>query len=96
MFGHRCEGRAHCGHQTNWTCPCTCDEGEDYSPSPSKNNPPPLNEVERLKMQIEGLLVFVQHASGCEANDFDYLDKTPCACGLRKLYNPKGCATDAG
>lgn len=39
---------------------------------------------------IESLLLYVAHDAGCSANDLDYLDRTPCTCGLRLLYSPKG------
>ena len=39
---------------------------------------------------IEALLRYVAHDNGCAANDLDYLDKSPCTCGLREFYNPKG------
>lgn len=39
---------------------------------------------------IENLFCYVQHETGCDANDLDYLDKSPCTCGLRDYYNPKG------
>ena len=39
---------------------------------------------------LENLARYLCHDVGCPANDFDYLDDTPCSCGLRKLYNPKG------
>lgn len=39
---------------------------------------------------IERLHQYLAHSVGCSANDLDYLDATPCTCGLRKLYNPKG------
>lgn len=93
MFGG-CRGDRNCGHTTNWTCPCTCDEEyeRDYSAPvlvmPKVQQP---SEVERLKAQVEGMALYVMHGAGCHANDFDYLDKTHCTCGLRQFYNPKGC-----
>ena len=39
---------------------------------------------------IEGLMRYVEHDTGCNANDLDYLDHSPCTCGLRKFYHPKG------
>lgn len=91
MFGERCLGYVGCGHATNWTRPCTCDEvierDEHIAPASVKVQTP--TEIERRKTQIEGMALYVQHQGACEANDFDYLDKTPCICGLRTLYNPK-------
>lgn len=54
----------------------------------------PPGDIEHLKMQIEGMSRYVAHDPGCDANDLDYLDQTPCTCGLRRFYNPKG-ASDA-
>lgn len=65
------------------------DEGEDECCA--------SNDLERLsdesvglKAKIEALTLYVQHNTGCMANDLDYLDHSPCTCGLRTLYNPKG------
>ena len=78
-----------CGHSTNWTCPCTCDEisrswGDD------EPAPPPPSEADQLRGKIESLQQYLTHHEGCSANDLDYLDHTPCTCGLRLIYNPKG------
>lgn len=92
MFGG-CLGLSGCGHSTNWTCPCTCSEEisrRDHEPSPAAAKISQPSEIERLKAQIEGLVRYVQHDVGCNANDLDYLDKSPCTCGLRKFYSPKG------
>lgn len=56
--------------------------------------PTNVDEVSRLKAQIEGISRYVAHDDGCAANDLDYLDKSPCTCGLRVFYNPKGFAHD--
>lgn len=85
MSGHH----VNCGQGTNWTCPCTCDD-EPSLQTPRKAEP----TVESLKAQIEGMMRYVQHHPSCRANDFDYLDKTPCTCGLRSFCNPKGQAHD--
>lgn len=90
MFGERCLGLAGCGHSTNWTCPCTCDEEIARNNEVAIPQSSPPSEVERLRMQIEGMARYVTHDQGCDANDLDYLDKTPCTCGLRSFYNPKG------
>lgn len=90
MFGHRCDGRSGCGHSTNWTCPCTCDEALDYEEPSASASTPEVPEIDRLKAQIEGMALYVQHDTGCEANDLDYLDNSPCTCGLRSFYSPKG------
>lgn len=89
MFGDRCYGEPQCGHPTNWSCPCTCGDTIDRCEAPPLPVQPP-SEAERLKMQVERLCLYVHHDTGCRANDFDYLDKTPCTCGLRAVYNPKG------
>lgn len=92
MFGERCQGHVNCGHTTNWTCPCTCDEEADQDSelgrgywAPQKaiapTTPPPLPDA---------VTRYLQHDNGCEANDLDYLDYSPCTCGLRVHYNPKG------
>lgn len=39
---------------------------------------------------IEAMQRYLAHDAGCGANDLDYLDHTPCTCGLRRIYNPKG------
>jgi hypothetical protein len=99
MFGDRCLGLPGCGHSTNWTCPCTCDEEierRDRAPVTSPTKLSQQAEIERLKTQIEGLVRYVQHETGCHANEFDYLDKSPCTCGLHKFYSPKGTAPVAG
>jgi len=54
------------------------------------DGPEAANLIEALQSRIEGLLLYVQHDTGCDANDLDYLDKTPCTCGLRTVANPKG------
>lgn len=100
MFGERCYGYVGCGHTTNWTCPCTCDEEmareTDSSPTPAvaATAVQPPSEIERLKAQIEGMALYVAHDAGCEANDLDYLDKAHCTCGLRRYHNPKGLDDD--
>lgn len=43
-----------------------------------------------LQSDVERLSRYLTHDVGCKANDLDYLDHTPCTCGLRALYNPKG------
>lgn len=86
MFGERCYGHVNCGHTTNWSCPCTCDEemmAERERPEEPSARVPPTNPIDLLAR-------YLQHDVGCHANDFDYLDHTPCTCGLRALYNPKG------
>jgi hypothetical protein len=96
MFGERCYGMPGCGHSTNWTCPCTCDEemARDTTPLPVATAVPAVaqapSEVDLLKARIEGMALYVTHDAGCEANDLDYLDRTPCTCGLRRYHNPKG------
>lgn len=99
MFGDRCLGLSGCGHSTNWTCGRTCDEvierDEHIASAPPIRADPP-SDVERLQSQIEGMALYVQHGTACDANDFDYLDKTPCTCGLRAFYNPKGQALQQG
>lgn len=90
MFGERCYGMAHCGHSTNWSCACTCDEEPEYYTYTPKVLVKPITEVERLERLIKRLELYVVHLPGCNANDFDYLDKTPCTCRLREFYNPKG------
>lgn len=95
MFGGRCYGLPGCGHPLNWTCPCTCEEhvgGTLSDGSPLR--PTNVDEASRLKAQIEGMARYVAHDAGCAANDLDYLDKTPCTCGLRAFYNPKGQSHD--
>ncbi len=101
MFGERCLGLPGCGHQTNWSCPCTCDEEiarEDRptTPVPSAAVAQPPDETERLKAQIEGMALYVAHDLGCNATDLDYLDRTPCTCGLRRFYNPRGVDDSQG
>ena len=49
MFGERCYGRPNCGHSTNWTCPCTCDEYVD-EPFPRE-----LSEREKIEKEISQL-----------------------------------------
>lgn len=44
---------------------------------------------------IEILSRWLQHDVGCTANDLDYLDDSPCTCGLREHYNPKGTKHNA-
>lgn len=44
---------------------------------------------------IETLSRWLQHDVGCMANDLDYLDNSPCTCGLREHYNPKGTKRNA-
>lgn len=39
---------------------------------------------------ISVLSPYLCHGVGCSANDLDQLDHSPCTCGLRKFYNPKG------
>lgn len=91
MFGDRCYGEPQCNHQLNWTCPCTCGEGERQEVRKSiPFTPAQVSEVDLLKAKIEGMALYVRHDAGCRANDFDYLDKSPCTCGLRQFYNPKG------
>lgn len=103
MFGDRCYGMPGCGHPTNWTCPCTCDEeiardGGAAPAVPVRTDPAPVatadmqppSEIDLLKARIEGMALYVAHDAGCGANDLDYLDKTPCTCGLRRYYNPRG------
>jgi len=92
MFGERCYGYVGCGHPNNWSCPCTCDEevARDTTPTLSLPVEQPPSEIDQLKARVEGMALYVAHDAGCEANDLDYLDKTPCTCGLRQFYNPKG------
>ena len=89
MFGERCLGRAGCGHSTNWTCPCTCDD-EYRSSAPVEQAQPLPNIVDRMQARIDGMAMYVSHGDSCRANDLDYLDDAPCTCGLRAFYNPKG------
>lgn len=87
MFGERCYSEPQCGHPNNWSCPCTCGETlgrSEETPAPKQS------EAESLQAQIECMARYVQHDAGCAANDLDYLDKSPCTCGLRRFYNPKG------
>ena len=44
-------------------------------------------------VEIDKIARWLQHDVGCSANDLDYLDKTPCTCGLREIYNPKNQKT---
>ena len=91
MFGERCDGHVNCGYTTNWSCPCTCDEenerdsefGRGYW-APKKPAPPKPDPI------TEAIARYLQHDVGCGANDLDYLDHSPCTCGLRAHYNPKG------
>lgn len=41
---------------------------------------------------LEALTRYLCHDVGCLANDLDHLDDSPCTCGLRRFYNPKGAA----
>lgn len=50
---------------------------------------PSLQESSAANL-LERLTRYLCHDVGCSANDFDHLDETPCTCGLRKLYNPRG------
>ena len=50
---------------------------------------PDRDELEAIRL-LEGMTRYVCHDVGCAANDLDYLDHTPCTCGLRKFHNPKG------
>jgi len=100
MFGERCYDMPGCGHSTNWTCPCTCDEEIAREAKPTlatavvQEPVQPPSEIEILKARIEGMALYVAHDAGCEANDLDYLDRTPCTCGLRRYHNPKGLDDD--
>lgn len=40
-------------------------------------------EVARLR---EALVRYGVHDDGCNANDLDYLDDTPCTCGFRAAH----------
>lgn len=85
MFSDRCLGLRGCGHSTNWTCPCTCDEHLDDQPHRAAiTKAPAMTDAQR----IEGMSRYVSHERGCEANDLDPLDHTPCTCGLRAFFNP--------
>ena len=46
-----------------------------------------------MLIEIDKIARWLQHDVGCSANDLDYLDKTPCTCGLREIYNPKNQKT---
>lgn len=46
-------------------------------------------EKEAIRL-LEGITRYLCHDIGCVANDLDYLDDSPCTCGLRRFYNPKG------
>lgn len=52
------------------------------------------HKVRDNKDVIEQISPWLTHDIGCKANDLDYLDKSPCTCGLRNYYNPKGQAHD--
>lgn len=77
-----CRGLSGCGHPTNWSCPCTCDEIEAerqaVAPQTSLHTGYTIQDLER----------YLYHDIGCYANDLDSLDHTACTCGLRKYYNP--------
>lgn len=45
---------------------------------------------------LEALTRYLCHDPGCAANDFDHLDDSPCTCGLRRYYNPKGVEHQSG
>jgi hypothetical protein len=79
MFGGRCSG---CGHSTNWTSPCTCDEEIDWFGAPTVSAPM------KPKPTFEQLERYLSHDAGCTANDLDPLDQSPCTCGLRQFYDP--------
>ena len=85
MFGDRCDGLSGCGHTTNWTVPCTCDEvyKSRTNDQPALFVYPPLR-----KPTIQDVERWLQHDVGCSANDLDPMDHTPCTCGLRAFYNP--------
>lgn len=83
----------HCGRSTDRTAPCICGAQEIGCPTASPAVP---SEIERLRMRIEGMALYVRHDDGCPANDLDYLDRSPCTCGLRRYHNPKGQRDDVG
>lgn len=53
---------------------------------------PPFPVWRRPTDVVQRLARYLTHDVGCSANDLDHLDHTPCTCGLRALYNPKGTA----
>lgn len=42
-----------------------------------------------MLVEIDKITRWLQHDVECFANDLDYLDKTPCTCGLHEFYSPK-------
>lgn len=78
MFGERCYGLPHCGHATNWTCACTCDEKEGQAQSTTAGISPQPDYSGK------------EHSVSCKANDLDPMDHTVCTCGLRQKFNPWG------
>ena len=42
-----------------------------------------------MLVEIDKIARWLQHDVECFANDLDYLDKTPCTCGLHEFYSPK-------
>lgn len=60
-------------------------EHRQVGPSPAERNAADI---------LEGLTQYLCHHAGCSANDLDYLDDSPCTCGLRRYYNPKGTVHD--
>jgi len=58
MFGNRCLGLPGCGHSTNWTCPCTCEEeidGRDREPAISRVKLSQQAEAEAIKIDSVGI-----------------------------------------
>ena len=82
MFGERCMGYTSCGHTTNWRSECTCGEVEYASARKPKAVEKPVS------FTFAQLEPYLHHDVGCEANDLDLLDHSPCTCGLRAFYNP--------
>lgn len=81
MSGHH----HNCGHGTNWTCPCTCDE--IYIAESNRKSPQAKVEA---APKIERLMLYVSHWASCRASELDPLDDTPCTCGLRAVLSPGG------
>ena len=89
MFGTRLSHHVKCGHSTNWTCPCTCDEEYERDSELGRGLWAPTKVAEPIAAAIpEAIIRYLQHDIGCEANDLDPLDHAPCTCGLREFYNP--------
>ena len=104
MFGERCYQHPNCGNSTNWTCACTCDEYIYYDAIVRKQGrelaggevsvAAQIPTGSNAEAKLEMLLCYVHHDVGCEANDLDPMDHSPCTCGLRAIHNPWGRKDD--